>query len=775
MNVSPEKLNRIFYLCGALREEVISVEEFAELNQLLEADPFAQEIYLNYVYLCTDLCRLQAAIKHRPISETIEIAAAGQGPDLEMLKALGEYEKEADALEVPPQRQLPPIRSRMAAVETGPRQVSRLSIITLVTSLAALLLMVAYVHLNPQHSFEVAALSDAIDAQWSSSLPLRQGTRLAVSRDSIHLQKGILKFQTDEGVSVVLESPAEFRFTGPSEIMLQYGRLFAAVSDAPNGFSVQSANARIIDLGTEFGVYTDTRGQMELHVYKGKTALIADIENSRQVIDVNEGQARQLDNVGNEIRPIALDQNLFVRNIESDTGLIWRNDRHIDLSDIVGGGNGTGSGTRDRAIRWDGQKLLFKSEIPAISRLSQGYVPVTFSPFIDGIFIPHSKGEEPLTLVSEVFSLNLNEFIRRDTNGLITLMLLHDTDDIDANYWFRAKEGAEHAGQMPSLTFPNARGGRVRLTTADGDGADAFVANDILFSPESRQGKERNLSCRYFKDQRIRMIYLRFDLRGLEGDLSEAVLSLYLNSGNRQRALQVYGLNDGPADLWDESTICFNTAPALQPARLGNYRLDETACRSLGTFNVIDNRVSAEPIAVTANGHCRWIAPQTIGESAYAIGNTGAYSDRLNNGQIRNIQLADALCGTSDNPSILLHANAGITFDLEALRQAYGRNALKSFTAECGLSQSVMCSTPGGDTVMPRASFYVLLDGQEVFSAIDLSPLDTPQPMEIQLNRNCRYLTLVTTQGTDNSVDNDLCVFTKPMISFEDELAVKGN
>lgn len=765
MNTSPEKLNRIFYLCGALREEVISADEFAELNHLLETDSAAQEIYLSYIYLCTDLCRLQAAIKTRPADKAAGTDTANPDVDLEMLRALGEYEKKADALEMPPQRQLPPVRTRIQAVECGRHQVSKLSIFTLVTSLAALLLMVAYVQLNPQNTFEVATLSDAVDAQWSSPLPLRQGTRLAVSRDSIHLQKGVLKFQTDEGVSVVLESPAEFRFTGPSEIMLQYGRLFATVSNVPNGFSVQSANARIIDLGTEFGVYTDTRGLMELHVYKGKTALIADIDNQKQVVDVIEGQARQLDNVCSEIRPISLDQSLFVRNIESESGLVWRHDSYIDLADVVGGGNGTGNGSRDRAIHWNGQKLLFRSEIPAASRLMQRYVPVTFSPFIDGIFIPNSKGEEPLTLTSNVSSLNLDDFISRDTNGLITLIMLHDTDDIVADYWFGAKEGAAGVQEMPALTFPNAVGNR-RLTTADGNGADAFVANDILYTAESRQGRARMLSCRFFKDQRIRIIYLRFDIRTLEGDLSDAILSLYLSSGNRLRSLQVYGLNDGPADLWNESTISFSTAPALQPAPAGNYRLDENACVNLGTFNVVDNRVSTEPIAVSANGQCLWSAPQTADQSVYAIGNIGSCFDRFS-GTVNHLQLAGIPCGTPANPSILMHANAGITFDLDALRQVYGAAALKSFTADCGMSRSASTADEGDEGPLPRAGFYVLLDGREVFSAIDVSPHDSPQTIEIQLNQGARYLTLVTTQGSDNSVDNDLCLFAKPMIQLE--------
>jgi hypothetical protein len=74
MTLTPEQLDRLFYLCGALREETITENEFAELNALLETYPAAQDLYLDYVYLCTDLCKLQAAIKHTslPLNETLE-------------------------------------------------------------------------------------------------------------------------------------------------------------------------------------------------------------------------------------------------------------------------------------------------------------------------------------------------------------------------------------------------------------------------------------------------------------------------------------------------------------------------------------------------------------------------------------------------------------------------------------------------------------------------------------------------------------------------------
>lgn len=766
MTLPAEQIHRILYLCGQLREEIITADEFAELNTILETSRAAQDIYLDYVYLCTDLCRLQAAVKHAP--QSLDVAfepetAAASTLTLDMLQALGEYEKEAVALDLPIEPQNAVLPVRVAPVEKMRQPISKLSLVTFVTSLAALLVLIAYVYLNPQTTFEVASLTDSLGAQWSAPMPLKQGTRIAVSRDSIHLQKGILKLETDEGVFIVIESPAEFRFTGPSEIMMQYGRLFAAVDNVENGFTVQTPTARVIDLGTEFGVYSDTRGKMELHVYKGKTALIADIENEKKVLDVTEGQARELDTVYNEIRPIQINQELFVRNIESSTGLVWHHDKYVDLADIVGGGNGAGSGSRDRALPWDGRKLLYKSELPTESSLSGRFIPVSFSPLIEGVFIPKSRGEKPLMLRSDPAALNLDEFIRQDTNGLLTLMLLHETDDIDADFWFVSKEGAgTNRAQMPALYFPRAANGPVSITTGDNRGADGYVSNDILNSPDSQLGKANGMAVRFFKDNRLRIAYVRFDISQLGGDLSGAVLNVFLGRGNRQRQLQVYGLKDGPADFWNEEALCCRTAPGLLAAAFGNYQLDEIACRPLGVFTVVDNRLAAEPVAVTADGLFTWTAPQTVDRTAYAISNTGTVTGPA---ALHTLQLAGLPCGTRDNPSILMHANAGMTFDLQALRQVYGPRRLKSLTAQCGISQSVLSWTPEDN--LPKACFYVLVDGREVFSAVDLSPQDKPQPIEIELSDSSRYLTLVTTQGTDNSIENDLCLFVNPTIHLE--------
>jgi hypothetical protein len=771
MKMTPEQAKRLFYLFGVLREETITGPEISELNAILETQPEARAYYIDYVYLCTDLYNLQAAISHNnvfwDIVQESQCVSGSKNLDessflLEAMKLMGEEEKKAQVLAIPQKKEIIPEKSLADRLEK-PRKINKVSLYTAIWTTAALVMMVIYAHLNSQPSQEVATLSDSINAEWNSGLSLSKGVRVTTEAHPVKLQKGIIELISDEDVRILIEGPAEFRFTSPSQMILNYGRVYSSVSQAGRGFTVQTPLSKVIDLGTEFGVLADMRGGTELHVFKGKTVFIGQTQkNGSEVLNANTGQALRLDRLGEDVKTIALDENVFVRTIDSTSQVVWRGQKSLDLADMVGGGAGTGTGMRNMAIPWDGQKLVRMSEIPAVGSTSKSYVPVDFTPFIDGIFIPSSKGEA-VRISSKIEDLKLDEFLRQDTNGVITLMMIKESSDDISTYWFLSKEGAAgDRAKMPFLYFPKGSNGQpVTVTTADGQGADTYISNDARDKANRRFGITSSLHCRYFKDTRFRMICLRFDISQVK-DLSGAVLNLALGSGNRDRTLNVYGLKDGPADFWDENTIDYATTPGLKTAPAGAYAFDENAYTKLGTFIAADTRKTAQPIKVTSDGLFKWTAPQLLDQSAYAITNADSFPDSLSPDKRVPLRLGNKLCGGQDNPSILMHANAGITFNLDAIRKAYG--SLKSFTAFCGLSPSALRETDTGGAI---ASFYVLLDGQEVFSAEDLTAADSPQTINLGLTGQQHYLTLITTQGEDGSIDNDLCLFARPSINIE--------
>ncbi len=130
------------------------------------------------------------------------------------------------------------------------------------------------------------------------------------------------------------------------------------------------------------------------------------------------------------------------------------------------------------------------------------------------------------------------------------------------------------------------------ITTADGRGADTYLSNDgqgANYGPNSTHGADTSLRAfRQLADTRSKAGYIRFDLGDATGDMSGATLTFeatFLKAS--AKVVQVYGLIDGDGDLWDESTITYNTAPGVipnPPTTLGNYALDTAKVTLLGTI-----------------------------------------------------------------------------------------------------------------------------------------------------------------------------------------------
>ena len=130
----------------------------------------------------------------------------------------------------------------------------------------------------------------------------------------------------------------------------------------------------------------------------------------------------------------------------------------------------------------------------------------------------------------------------------------------------------------------------ITVTTATGNGADTALENDGQsgnHGPASLHGTEASLTVRRFDGTRQKMPYLRFDLTGIEGDLTKATLTFNITStANRARVWGVYGLMDETLDNWDEATICYNNAPGLLAAAVAAYTIDTGKMQKLGTMNV---------------------------------------------------------------------------------------------------------------------------------------------------------------------------------------------
>ncbi|MEJ5259818.1 MAG: hypothetical protein WHS88_06475 [Anaerohalosphaeraceae bacterium] len=129
----------------------------------------------------------------------------------------------------------------------------------------------------------------------------------------------------------------------------------------------------------------------------------------------------------------------------------------------------------------------------------------------------------------------------------------------------------------------------VVVTTEFGQGADTYLTNDSQQGPTVNvAGEERIRAFRQLANTRSKTGFIRFDLSGIDGDLEGAFITFdatYLKGG--EKSVTVYGLIDGPMDIWNESTITYNTAPCMvpnPPTTLGNYQFADGTVVQLGTL-----------------------------------------------------------------------------------------------------------------------------------------------------------------------------------------------
>lgn len=101
--------------------------------------------------------------------------------------------------------------------------------------------------------------------------------------------KSELQFELLNGVLVDLEGPAKLELFSLDKIGLHYGQLSVTVPENATGFTVETNQGDVVDLGTRFGVSVDQTGTLEAHVFEGEV----DVEPkwNQQTVRLQEQEA----------------------------------------------------------------------------------------------------------------------------------------------------------------------------------------------------------------------------------------------------------------------------------------------------------------------------------------------------------------------------------------------------------------------------------------------------------------------------------------------------
>jgi hypothetical protein len=150
-------------------------------------------------------------------------------------------------------------------------------------------------------------------------------------------------------------------------------------------------------------VKVDVDGTTDVHMLKGKASLIPGASRQKgESRELAAGQANRVDTTG-RVAEIQIRERSFVRKIDSETGLLWRGE-DLNLADVVGGGDGFGSGSPGGGIDAGTGTVEEKFRPRSSSELTPlgqyRYNEVAGSAYIDGVFVPNDKAV-PLRVTSQ--------------------------------------------------------------------------------------------------------------------------------------------------------------------------------------------------------------------------------------------------------------------------------------------------------------------------------------------------------------------------------------
>lgn len=298
------------------------------LEKLLSEDPTAVDYYQELVWIYAGLKSMEGMSYLQQTDEAML--------SVDFWQALLLEEKTAQQVTLPDKEPEQPLIQKVVYPPRPKRKLSKFDLITLINVAAVVLFFVFFRFVPSKAVYEVATLVDSIDAAWSQATPpVRTGSRLTTKQGALVLSEGMVKVLFDHNVQVVIEAPCEFKVTAQDSIQLMYGRLYAIVPPEANGFTVTTASAQIVDLGTEFGVEVDYSGDTALHVIKGKTLLGLDNSSdgaTMQVVDA--GRAKRVSADSQAIIEIPCDYDRFIRDINSGNHVVWRGEALLQNGSI---------------------------------------------------------------------------------------------------------------------------------------------------------------------------------------------------------------------------------------------------------------------------------------------------------------------------------------------------------------------------------------------------------------------------------------------------------
>ncbi len=263
-----EEMRRIYNLCSKLYDQDISDEELSELNAKLESSSAVVWHYLRYTSLHNAIVASSGKLKQTELEEMrLRVEGAHHDDSPSRLSKPSVKKPKSSRFIDSPLSYVAYTAAALAAVVTlwiG----GLLGNLNVQPADTAAQVSPGELSSSIDEESQVASItSRSSTITWNRS-QLQVGTNLYPG-DNLSLEKGELELTYRSGSKLVLVGPALFQVELEGGLLTK-GGLIASVTKAGQGFTIDTPNGKVVDLGTEFGVAVDDFGVAEVSVFKGK-------------------------------------------------------------------------------------------------------------------------------------------------------------------------------------------------------------------------------------------------------------------------------------------------------------------------------------------------------------------------------------------------------------------------------------------------------------------------------------------------------------------------
>ncbi|QDT63346.1 FecR domain-containing protein [Calycomorphotria hydatis] len=275
MSKKPQRDDELYRLADAVCAGTLDAAGYARLDELLADDVSTLQKYLEYISIDAEVA-IHRFMDETPLERTLTQVFAGIQQE-----------------------------SRSKRFSSSAKWIAA-SLSSLCAVAAMIVFAVIYIRMPAAEVGNITCLS--VDSQFFND-DLKLGHVLRKG-EILQLTSGQISFELNSGVLVDLVGPCTLGIDNNGFVRLHDGTLAATVSPTGKGFTVETSDARIVDLGTEFLVKRPQGMPTEVTVLRGEVnaTLLSATGTGLRTLALQAQQAARLDGIRGIAEEFGFDQ-----------------------------------------------------------------------------------------------------------------------------------------------------------------------------------------------------------------------------------------------------------------------------------------------------------------------------------------------------------------------------------------------------------------------------------------------------------------------------------